>query len=105
MLRCVKRIVPCGHHLKSAAGTRHNQAMYGVPGLPIPAAVLDQPKVTGLVASLIFLDAEYYNKSTALEITAGGKLYNIIDDYERAVFDMNDGDHTIHWPCTMCTII
>ena len=31
-----------------------------------------------MVASLIDLKEEDYNKSTALEITAGGKLYNVV---------------------------
>lgn len=37
----------------------------------------------GLVATLIDLKEEDYNKSTALEITAGGKLYNVVVQDER----------------------
>jgi structural maintenance of chromosome 2 len=39
--------------------------------------------VKGLVASLISLAPEEYNKSTALEIAAGGRLYNVVVDNER----------------------
>jgi structural maintenance of chromosome 2 len=35
-----------------------------------------------LVASLIHLDPENFNKSTALEVTAGGKLYNVVVENE-----------------------
>jgi structural maintenance of chromosome 2 len=34
--------------------------------------------VKGLVASLISLDEKHYDKSTALEIAAGGRLYNVV---------------------------
>ena len=37
----------------------------------------------GLVATLIDLSEEDYNKATALEITAGGKLYNVVVQNER----------------------
>ena len=37
----------------------------------------------GLVASLVHLQPEDYNKSTALEITAGGRLYNVVVDNEK----------------------
>ena len=37
----------------------------------------------GLVASLIELDEKDFNKSTALEITAGGKLYNVVVQNEK----------------------
>ena len=36
-----------------------------------------------MVASLIDLKEEDYNKSTALEITAGGKLYNVVVQNEQ----------------------
>ena len=42
----------------------------------------------GLVASLIHLSPEDYNKSTALEITAGGKLYNVVVQDERVGQDL-----------------
>lgn len=38
----------------------------------------DRSKVKGLVASLISLKPSDYDKATALEITAGGRLYNVI---------------------------
>jgi structural maintenance of chromosome 2 len=36
-----------------------------------------------LVASLISLEQKDFNKSTALEITAGGKLYNVVVEDEK----------------------
>jgi structural maintenance of chromosome 2 len=48
-----------------------------------PSPNFDRSKVKGLVASLISLEAKDYDKSTALEITAGGKLYNVVVDDER----------------------
>ncbi|THH15903.1 hypothetical protein EW146_g4642 [Bondarzewia mesenterica] len=49
----------------------------------IPSPNFDSSKVKGLVASLISLNPPEYNKSTALEITAGGKLYNVVVEDER----------------------
>ncbi|KAI0034810.1 condensin complex subunit SMC2 [Vararia minispora EC-137] len=46
---------------------------YSDPGPPF-----DARKVRGLVATLISIDKENYNKSTALEIAAGSKLYNVV---------------------------
>ena len=43
-----------------------------------PSPSFDRSKVKGLVASLISLDGDNYNKSTALEIAAGGRLYNVV---------------------------
>ena len=43
-----------------------------------PYPGFDRSKVKGLVASLISLKASDYDKATALEITAGGRLYNVI---------------------------
>jgi len=43
-----------------------------------PYPGFDRSKVKGLVASLISLKPSDYDKATALEITAGGRLYNII---------------------------
>lgn len=37
----------------------------------------------GLVANLITLDPSDFPKSTALEITAGGKLYNVVVQDEK----------------------
>jgi structural maintenance of chromosome 2 len=48
-----------------------------------PSPNFDRSKVKGLVASLVALKPEDYNKSTALEITAGGKLYNVVVQDER----------------------
>ncbi|CAL1701767.1 unnamed protein product [Somion occarium] len=47
-----------------------------------PSPSFDRTKVKGLVASLISLDQPNYNKSTALEITAGGRLYNVVVENE-----------------------
>jgi chromosome segregation ATPase len=44
----------------------------------LPSPNFDRGKVKGLVATLISLKPEDYNKSTALEITAGAKLYNVV---------------------------
>ena len=43
-----------------------------------PHQNFDRRKVKGLVASLVALDKMNYNASTALEITAGGRLYNVV---------------------------
>ena len=43
-----------------------------------PYPGFDRSKVKGLVASLIALKPSDYDKATALEITAGGRLYNVI---------------------------
>ncbi|TDL23473.1 condensin complex subunit SMC2 [Rickenella mellea] len=53
-----------------------------------PSPNFDRSKVKGLVASLIHLDAKDYNKSTALEITAGGKLYNVVVEDEKIGKDL-----------------
>ena len=53
-----------------------------------PSPNFDRSKVKGLVASLIHLSPEDYNKSTALEITAGGKLYNVVVQDERVGQDL-----------------
>jgi structural maintenance of chromosome 2 len=49
----------------------------------IPSPNFDPKKVKGLVASLITLEPQDYNKSTALEVTAGAKLFNVVVDDER----------------------
>jgi structural maintenance of chromosome 2 len=46
---------------------------YSDPGPPF-----DARKVKGLVATLVSIDRVHYNKSTALEITAGGRLFNVV---------------------------
>ncbi|KAI0704404.1 condensin complex subunit SMC2 [Cerioporus squamosus] len=43
-----------------------------------PHPNFDRNKVKGLVASLVSLEQVNYNASTALEITAGGRLYNVV---------------------------
>ena len=43
-----------------------------------PYPGFDRSKVKGLVASLISLKPSDYDKATALEITAGGRMYNVI---------------------------
>ncbi|RSH91525.1 Structural maintenance of chromosomes protein 2 [Saitozyma podzolica] len=48
-----------------------------------PAPNFDRSKVKGLVATLIDLDEANFRSSTALEICAGGKLYNVVVDDER----------------------
>ncbi len=42
----------------------------------------------GLVASLISLDGEHNNKSTALEVAAGGRLYNVVVENEKIGKDL-----------------
>ena len=49
-----------------------------------PPPGFDSRKVKGLVASLLALKPEDHGKSTALEIAAGGKLYNVVVEDERA---------------------
>ncbi|THH05591.1 hypothetical protein EW145_g4689 [Phellinidium pouzarii] len=48
-----------------------------------PTPNFDRSKVKGLIASLITLDPSDFPKSTALEITAGGKLYNVVVQDEK----------------------
>ncbi|KAH7101636.1 condensin complex subunit SMC2 [Auriculariales sp. MPI-PUGE-AT-0066] len=48
-----------------------------------PVPNFDHSQVKGVVATLIGLDEEHHNKSTALEVTAGGKLYNVIVNNEQ----------------------
>lgn len=43
-----------------------------------PYPNFDRNKVKGLVASLVGLEQVNYNTATALEITAGGRLYNVV---------------------------
>jgi structural maintenance of chromosome 2 len=47
-----------------------------------PQLGFDTRKVKDLVASLLALKPEDHGKSTALEITAGGKLYNAVVENE-----------------------
>ena len=48
-----------------------------------PVPNFDRSKVKGLVANLIDLDAGNFKSSTALEICAGGKLYNVVVEDEK----------------------
>lgn len=48
-----------------------------------PYPNFDRSKVKGLVANLITLDPKLYHNSTALEICAGGKLYNVVVEDEK----------------------
>ncbi|KAG8828897.1 Structural maintenance of chromosomes protein 2, partial [Serendipita sp. 399] len=48
-----------------------------------PVPNFDRSKVKGLVATLIDIDPSQYPKSTALEIAAGGRLYNVVVENER----------------------
>lgn len=45
-----------------------------------PTPNFDRSKVQGLVAQLFTLDAAHTNAGTALEICAGGRLYNVVVD-------------------------
>lgn len=47
-----------------------------------PAPNFDRSKVKGLVAQLFTLDEAYTKAATALEICAGGRLYNVVVDTE-----------------------
>ncbi|KAI9054616.1 hypothetical protein LZ554_001769 [Drepanopeziza brunnea f. sp. 'monogermtubi'] len=47
-----------------------------------PTPKFDRSKVKGLVASLFTLDKERTDAGTALEICAGGRLYNVVVDTE-----------------------
>ncbi|KAF9005165.1 condensin complex subunit SMC2 [Cyathus striatus] len=48
-----------------------------------PSRDFDRAKVHGVAATLIHLKEENYDKATALEIAAGGKLYNVVVENER----------------------
>ncbi|KAH8592936.1 RecF/RecN/SMC N terminal domain-containing protein [Bisporella sp. PMI_857] len=47
-----------------------------------PTPNFDRSKVKGLVAQLFTLDKDHTNAGTALEICAGGRLYNVVVDTE-----------------------
>ena len=53
-----------------------------------PPPGFDTRKVKGLVASLLALKPEDHGKSTALEIAAGGKPYNVVVEDERVGKDL-----------------
>ncbi|KAH8105378.1 condensin complex subunit SMC2 [Cristinia sonorae] len=48
-----------------------------------PSPNFDRSQVKGLVASLVSIKPGDYNKATALEITAGARLYNVVVENER----------------------
>lgn len=54
----------------------------------LPHPNFDRRQVKGLVASLVTLAPADFDKSTALEITAGGRLYNVVVDNERVGKDL-----------------
>jgi len=53
-----------------------------------PSPGFDTRKVKGLIASPLALKPEDHGKSTALEIAAGGKLYNVVVEDERVAKDL-----------------
>ncbi|KAH7922255.1 condensin complex subunit SMC2 [Leucogyrophana mollusca] len=53
-----------------------------------PYPNFDRTKVKGLVATLTTIPREHHNKSTALEVVAGGKLYNVVVEDERIGKDL-----------------
>ncbi|KAF8837161.1 condensin complex subunit SMC2 [Paxillus ammoniavirescens] len=53
-----------------------------------PYPNFDRTKVKGLVATLTSIPPEHANKATALEIAAGGKLYNVVVEDERVGKDL-----------------
>lgn len=56
-----------------------------------PTPNFDRSKVKGLVANLITISEDNYSKSTALEIAAGGRLYNVVVDDERVGSQLLNG--------------
>ncbi|EJT98049.1 Smc hinge domain-containing protein, partial [Dacryopinax primogenitus] len=53
-----------------------------------PSSNFDTSKVHGLVAKLVDLPASSHASSTALEIAAGGKLYNVVVENEKVGSDL-----------------
>ncbi|KAN0078383.1 RecF/RecN/SMC [Tylopilus felleus] len=54
----------------------------------LPHPTFDRSKVKGLVATLTSVPPEHSDKATALEIAAGGKLYNVVVQDERVGKDL-----------------
>ncbi|OAX39410.1 condensin complex subunit SMC2 [Rhizopogon vinicolor AM-OR11-026] len=54
----------------------------------MPYANFDRTKVKGLVANLTSISPQHHNKSQALEIAAGGKLYNVVVEDEKVGKDL-----------------
>jgi structural maintenance of chromosome 2 len=53
-----------------------------------PYPNFDRSKVKGLVATLTSLSDKHFDKSTALEIAAGGRLYNVVVQDEKVGKDL-----------------
>jgi structural maintenance of chromosome 2 len=53
-----------------------------------PYPNFDRSKVKGPAASLLSLDEEHFNKATALEIAAGGKLFQVVVQDEKVGKDL-----------------
>ncbi|KAF8581956.1 condensin complex subunit SMC2 [Ramaria rubella] len=53
-----------------------------------PTPHFDRSAVKGLVATLITLDEQHHARSTALEISAGSKLYNVVVENEQVGKDL-----------------
>ncbi|KAG5645320.1 hypothetical protein DXG03_006509 [Asterophora parasitica] len=66
------------HHerVKQGLGQLHFDYVDPTPGF-------DRRKVKGKAATLISLEKDHYDKSTALEIAAGAKLYQVVVDNEQ----------------------
>ncbi|OJA21244.1 hypothetical protein AZE42_02525 [Rhizopogon vesiculosus] len=54
----------------------------------VPYSNFDRTKVKGLVANLTSISPQHHNKSQALEIAAGGKLYNVVVEDEKVGKDL-----------------
>jgi structural maintenance of chromosome 2 len=54
----------------------------------MPYPNFDRAKVKGLVANLTSIPPQHQNKSQALEIVAGGKLYNVVVEDEKVGKDL-----------------
>ncbi|KAI9478463.1 MAG: hypothetical protein EXX96DRAFT_248991 [Benjaminiella poitrasii] len=55
-----------------------------------PSSNFDRSQVKGLVAELVTLDKDHYDASTALEICAGGRLYNVVVENEKIGAELLD---------------
>ncbi|KAJ3268855.1 Structural maintenance of chromosomes protein 2, partial [Terramyces sp. JEL0728] len=56
-----------------------------------PTPNFDRSKVKGLVVSLITIPEEHLDKSTALEVSAGGKLYQVVVEDEKVASQLLQG--------------
>ncbi|SGZ26096.1 BQ5605_C024g09833 [Microbotryum silenes-dioicae] len=57
----------------------------------IPHRGFDQSQVKGLVANLVSLDENNFHAATALEVAAGGRLYNVVVQDENVGADLIKG--------------